>query len=70
MKITILHTVAGTPDCPTEGTCAAILDLDLYPERRYMILKRETDPAILAACAHLIGADEMLGYTSRDFLQL
>ena len=70
MKISILRTVAGTEDCPAEGTCAAILDLDVHPERRYVILKQETDPAILAACAHLIGTDEVLGYTSRNFLQV
>ncbi len=69
MKITILRTLAGTADCPAEGTCAAILDLDVHPDRRYAVLKRETDQSILEACAHLIGADEVLGYASRDFLQ-
>lgn len=67
MKITTLRTVAGTNDCPVEGTCVSMHDLDLHPERRYVIVKRETDPAIVAAFAHLTGSDEVLGYTPRDF---
>jgi len=58
MKITTLRTT----NCPDERTCVSIHDLDLHPERRYVITKRETDPDILTAFGPLIGADEQLGY--------
>jgi hypothetical protein len=62
MKITTVR----SDDCPDERTCVSIHELDLHPERRYVITKRETDPDILAAFAPLIGPDEQLGYGPAD----
>lgn len=62
MKITTLRTTG----CPDERTCVSIHDLDIHPERRYVITKRETNPDILAAFAHLMAADEQLGYGPAD----
>jgi hypothetical protein len=59
MRITTLRT---TSECPDITNCVSIHDLDIHPERRYVITKRETDPAVLDAFAHLIGDDEQLGY--------
>lgn len=63
MKITTLRTAPG---CPDERTCVSIHDLDIHPERRYVITKRETNPAVLAAFAHLMADDEQLGYGPVD----
>jgi len=63
MKITTLRTAGG---CPDERTCVSIHDLDIHPERRYVITKRETNPDILAAFAHLMADDEQLGYGPAD----
>lgn len=62
MKITTLR----TSDCPDEIQCVSIHDLDIHPERRYVITKQETDPAVLAAFAHLIGPGEQLGFGPAD----
>lgn len=66
MKITTLRTLAG--DCPNERTCPSIHVLDQHPERRYVITKRETNPEILAAFAHLIADDEHIGWAPAELL--
>ncbi len=63
MKITTLRTLSGGDSCPEGCVCPSIHTLDLHPERRYVITKQETDPAILAAFAHLIGPSEQLGWS-------
>lgn len=69
MKITTLRTMAGTPDCPDGNICPSIHTLDLHPERRYVVTKKETDPAVAAAFAHLIGDDEQLGWTPSELFE-
>lgn len=59
MKVTILRT---TNDCPDIEHCPAQLTVDKHPQRRYVIVNRETDPEILAACATHIGPGEVLGW--------
>lgn len=64
MKITTLRTLAGDDAyCPNERTCPSVHALDMHPERRYVITKRETDPGIIAAFAPLMADDEQLGWT-------
>lgn len=65
MKIETVRTTAGS--CPDERTCVSLHNLDLHPDRRYVITKRETDPQILAAFAHLMAPDEQLGWGPADF---
>ena len=52
MKITTLRTTSNDC-CPDERSCVSIHDLDIHPERRYVITKREIDSRIIAAFAHL-----------------
>ncbi len=68
MKITVLRTLAGSDQCPNERTCPAVIVLDTHPERRYVITKTETDPAILAALAPYMAADEQVGWTPDSLL--
>lgn len=63
MEIRVLRT---TNSCPDINSCPAQLTIDKHPGRRYVITKREADPEILAACAHLIGHDEQLGWADPD----
>ena len=65
MKITTLRTTSNDC-CPDERSCVSIHDLDIHPERRYVITKREIDSRIIAAFAHLVGADEQLGWGPID----
>jgi hypothetical protein len=67
MKITTLRTVASG-DCPDERTCPSVHVLDTHPERRYVIAKRETDPQVMAAFAHLMADDEHLGWVPDTLL--
>ncbi|MGQ0575374.1 MAG: hypothetical protein ACT4RN_14365 [Pseudonocardia sp.] len=60
MRITTLRTLTG--DCPNERVCPSIHVLDVHPARRYVITKKEVDPAIAAAFAHLVGDDEQIGW--------
>jgi hypothetical protein len=62
LKITTLRTLAGDGSCPNERTCPSVHVLDTYPERRYLIVRREIDPTVLAAFAHLVAEDEHLGW--------
>jgi hypothetical protein len=66
MKITTLRTTAE--NCPDTWTCPSIHDLDLHPDRRYVVTTTETDPAILAAFDHLIGPGEQLGWVPTELL--
>ncbi|HVL83607.1 MAG TPA: hypothetical protein VM367_04825 [Pseudonocardia sp.] len=64
MKITTHRTMS----CPDERTCPSIHTLDRHPDRRYLITKVETDSAITAAFAHLIGPGEQLGWAPAELL--
>jgi hypothetical protein len=48
--------------CNDRYTCQGIHILADRPGRRYVVLKRVTDPAEAAALAKFVGEDELLGY--------
>lgn len=66
MRITVHRTLADTTDCPSGTTCPAVITVDQHPERRYVILKKETDPVVLAALAPYMAEDEQVGWTPRS----
>lgn len=55
---------------PILARTAAVTHPDLRPDRQYVITTAVTDPAVLAAFAHLIGHDEQLGYVPAPQLAL
>ena len=59
VKITTLRTIS---DCPDINTCPGIHTVADQPGRRYVILKRVTDPDEIAAFAPYMAADEILGW--------
>lgn len=58
MKITTLRST----HCPANRQCPSIHRLDTDPEGLYVIAKKVTDPAVLAAFAGRVAADEHLGW--------
>ena len=70
MKITVLRTLAGNDaHCPAgSSTCPAVIAIDQHPERRYVITKKETDPAVLAALDPYLAEDEQVGWAAAELL--
>lgn len=66
IKITTLRTT-GTV-CPDNRSCTSINVLADEPDRRYVVTKKVTDPAVISAFAHLVGDDEQLGYVPADLI--
>lgn len=66
IKITTLR-MADTI-CPDTRSCPSIHAIAGKPDRRYLITKKVTDPAVAAAFAHLVGDDEQLGYVPTDLI--
>lgn len=56
MEITTLRTV-----CPESPVCPSVHRIDTDSENLYVILKKVTDPDVLAGFASLIAPDEILG---------
>ncbi len=54
-----VRTVHVDPNCPDTNTCDRITDVG-HPDRLFLVATPETDPAILAAHAHLLGPGEQL----------
>jgi hypothetical protein len=54
----VVRVLRGT--CADEETCPAVTRIEHDAEGRYLIGERVTDPAILAAHAHRMAADEVL----------
>ncbi len=65
MKITTLRSDSS---CPNTRTCPSIHRLDTDPEGLYVITKKVTDLAVLAAFAPLIAGDEQLGRAPESLL--
>lgn len=63
MEITTLRTT-----CPDGAVCPSIHRIDTDSENLYVITKRVTDPAVLAAFDGMVGADEQLGVAPRTLL--
>ncbi|MDN5920030.1 MAG: hypothetical protein L0I76_33850 [Pseudonocardia sp.] len=59
MKVTTLLTAAD--DCPNKWDCPSVHDLDVDPERRYVVSKQASDDE-RGAFAHLVGEDEVVGW--------
>jgi hypothetical protein len=57
-----IHTLRTAANCPDNRTCPSIHAVVDEPDRRYVITKRVTDPAVVAAFAHLVADDEQLGH--------
>jgi hypothetical protein len=67
IEVTTLRTLAGDDEhCPDNNVCPSIHVLDHQPHRRYLVLKRVTDPAERAALAHLVGDDELVGWAPEE----
>jgi hypothetical protein len=66
VKITTLR--ATDVLCPDTRSCPSIHAVAGEPDRRYVITKRVTDPAVATAFAHLVADDEQLGYVPADLL--
>lgn len=59
MKVTTLITTAD--DCPNKWDCPSVHDLDVDPERRYVVSK-QASAAEYAVFRHLIQTGEILGW--------
>lgn len=59
IKITTLRT---TNSCPDIRSCPGIHQIADRPGRRYVVLKRVTDPNEVAAFASRVADDEVLGW--------
>jgi len=69
MRRTItITTLRTTSECPDNRTCPSIHAVAEQPDRRYVITKEVTDPAVIAAFAHLVSGDEQLGYLPADLI--
>ncbi|MGQ0773014.1 MAG: hypothetical protein ACT4NY_01100 [Pseudonocardiales bacterium] len=66
IKITTLRTTST--HCPDTRSCTSIHAVTGEPDRRYVITKKVTDPAVIAAFAHLVAGDEQLGYVPMDLI--
>lgn len=66
IKIITLRTADAL--CPDNRTCTSIHAVADEPDRRYVITKKVTDPAVAAAFAHLVADDEQLGYVPTDLI--
>jgi hypothetical protein len=66
IKITKLR--ATDTFCPDNRTCTSIHAVADEPDRRYVITKKVSDPAVAAAFAHLVADDEQLGYVPTDLI--
>ena len=66
ITITTLRSTADS--CPDRRTCPSIHRVTDRPERRYVITKRVTDAAEIAAFAQLVGAGEQLGWLPAELL--
>lgn len=66
IKITRLRTTDMS--CPDNRACTSIHAVAGEPDRRYVITKKVTDPAVAAAFAHLVGEDEQLGFVPADLI--
>lgn len=66
IKVTTLR-ITGTP-CPDTRSCPSIHAVADEPDRRYVITKKVTDPAVIAAFAHFVADDEQLGYVPIDLI--
>lgn len=62
IKITTLRTTDAS--CPDNRSCTSIHAVADEPDRRYVITKKVSDPAVSAAFAHLVAEDEQLGYVA------
>lgn len=65
VKIITLRT---TEQCPDNRSCTSIHRVADEPDRRYVIMKTVTDPVVIAAFAHLVGDDELLGHLPADLI--
>ena len=54
--------------CPDNRSCTSIHAVADEPDRRYVITKKVTDPAVAAAFAHLVADDEQLRYVPADLI--
>ncbi len=61
-------TLRTTDECPDNRTCPSIHAVTGEPGRRYVITKKVTDPAVVAAFTHLVALDEQLGYVPTDLI--
>ncbi|MGA9312253.1 MAG: hypothetical protein WBV74_18070 [Pseudonocardiaceae bacterium] len=61
-------TLRTTDQCPDNRTCPSIHAVTGEPDRRYVITKKVTDPAVIAAFARLVAGDEQLGYVPTDLI--
>lgn len=66
IKIITLRTTDAS--CPDTRSCPSIRAIVDEPNRRYVITKKVTDPAVAAAFAHLVADDEQLGYVPTDLI--
>lgn len=65
-KITTLR--RADTSCPDNRSCTSINALADEPDRRYVVTKKVTDPAVISAFAHLVSNDEQLGYVPTDLI--
>jgi hypothetical protein len=60
-------TLRTTDQCP-DNRCPSIHAVTGEPDRRYVITKKVTDFAVIAAFARLVAGDEQLGYVPTDLI--
>jgi hypothetical protein len=64
-----IRTLLSTAEkCPVDRTCPSVHELDTDPEHRYVISKRLTTPAEVAALEPLLGEGEVAGYMPAGFI--
>lgn len=60
-------TIHRGDDCADDETCPAFATIDTDPAGGYVIGKQVTDPDVLTAFAHKIGAGEVLSRVPRRY---
>lgn len=63
-----IRTLRTTDFCPDNRTCPSIHAVADEPDRRYVVTKKVTDPAVVAAFAPLVADDEQLGYVPTNLI--